>query len=329
LAYPRLKGEITVMKINRRAVLAGLAGTTALSVAPAARAQEKTIRVAVLKVVGNAHALHYERLAPPGYKFQLIYMNTPADAKNAVAAGSADFALGGVVAAILGNANGEPVVIVSNLTGASMAVIAKADSQIKTIADLKGKRVGIQPGSTQELVIAERLKQEKMTTADIQVIRIGLGEMHAALSRGDIDAYVGTEPNSSMSLIDGVGRLVEYPYGTATGDLVTAMMANADLTKKDPKLVRDFVLTHARATEFLKANPDAWEQDAVKTFAVKPEVFRVAVKNITTEWRMDAVFVERVNAFGRLMLENKMIRKAPEPGLVMTQFVEDVAKTGL
>lgn len=318
------------MQINRRHVLKGLAAASAAAatVRPA-WAQAKTIRVAVLKVVGNAHPLHYERLAPPGYKFELIFVPTPAAAKDAVVTGSAEFALGGIVAAILGNANGEPVRLVSNLTGASMAVIAKAGSPIKSFADLKGKRVGLQPGSTQELVVAERLKQEKMKPGDFQVVRLGLGEMHAALARGDLDAYVGTEPGSSLSIIEGVGQLVEHPYGTEIGDLVTGMMANADVIKKDPKMVRDFVLTHARATEFLKANLDAWEQDGAKTFGLKPEIFKVAIKNITTDWRMDATFIKRVGAFSRLMLENKMIRRLPQDDFVATQFVEDVARTGL
>jgi ABC-type nitrate/sulfonate/bicarbonate transport system substrate-binding protein len=318
------------MTIDRRRVLQGLgAGLAATMIGRDAAAQEKTIRVAVLKVVGNAHALFYERFAPPGYKFQLTYMNTPTDAKDAVATGSADFALGGVVAAILGSSNREPIVLVSNLTGGSMAVIARSDGPIKTIADLKGKRVGLQPGSTQDLVIAERLKQEKMTPRDIQVVRIGLGEMHAALSRGDVDAYVGTEPGSSLSLMEGVGRLVEHPYGTPTGDLVTAMMANANLVRDNPALVRDFVLTHARATEFLKANLDAWEDAGAKAFGLRREVFRVAIKNINTEWRMDQTFVARVDAFAKLMLENKMIRRLPENDFVVTRFVEDLAKTGI
>ncbi len=315
--------------ISRRTVTGVLAAAALALTAGPTVAQEKTIKVAVLKLVGNAHALHYQELAPAGYKFDIVYVNTPADAKNAVATGSADFALGGVFAAILGNAAGEPVVIVANLTGGSMAVIAKGGSTMKSLADLKGKKVGIQPGSTQELVIAERLKQEKMSLSDIQPIRLGLGEMYAALARGDLDAYVGTEPGSSMSLLDGTGQLVEYPYGTPTGDLVTAMMANEASIKKDPKMALDFVRTHARATEFLKKNHDAWEKDGVTTFGLKPEFFRAAIKNINTEWKMDAAFLKRVDAFGKLMMENKMIRKMPTEDFVVTKFVEEVEKTGL
>jgi ABC-type dipeptide/oligopeptide/nickel transport system ATPase component len=75
-----------------------------------------------------------------------------------------------------------------------MGIVADAKSDIKTIKDLKGKRVAIFPGSTQEVVILERLKAEGMSISDIQPIRLSFSDMAGALARGDIDAYVGAEP---------------------------------------------------------------------------------------------------------------------------------------
>ena len=294
-----------------------------------ASAQEQVIKVVVLKIASNAQFLHYAKFAPKGYKFQSIFVNTPGDAKDAVISGSADFGLAGVAAAILGNANNEPVVIVSGLVGGSMAVIAKSDSAIKSVADLKGKKVGIQPGSTQELVIIERLKQLGMTMKDVQQIRIGLGEMHSALARGDIDAYVGTEPGSTLSIIENVGRLIEHPYGTPTGDLLTAVMANSNFVKANPKATQDFVLTHARATEFLNSNPDQWTEDASKTFGVKPDLFKLALKNFNADWRMNPDFVKRVGFFAKQMHENKLIRAPATDGLVVTTFTDQLVKSGL
>ena len=87
----------------------------------------------------------------------------------------------------------------------------------RSIKDLKGKRVAIWPGSTQEAVILERLRMEGMTIKDIQPIRLQFSDMAAALARGDIDAYVGAEPAPGISLANGTGRLVEYPYSTPIG----------------------------------------------------------------------------------------------------------------
>ena len=58
---------------------------------------------------------------------------------------------------------------------------------------------------------------EGMTIKDIEPVRVSFSEMHIALARGDIDAYVGAEPGPGVSLSTGVGKLVEYPYWTAMG----------------------------------------------------------------------------------------------------------------
>ena len=55
---------------------------------------------------------------------------------------------------------------------------------------------------------------EGLSVRDIVPVRISFSEMHIALARGDIDAYVGAEPAPGVSLSSGVGQLVEYPYGT-------------------------------------------------------------------------------------------------------------------
>src|SRR5882762_5088110 len=86
---------------------------------------------------------------------------------------------------------GEPVMIVASANNGGMAIMAGANTDIKTIKDLKGKKVAIWPGSTQEAIILERLRMEGMTIKDIQPIRLSFSDMAGALARGDIDAYVG------------------------------------------------------------------------------------------------------------------------------------------
>jgi len=92
-----------------------------------------------------------------------------------------------------------------------MAVVAGAKSAIASIKDLKGKKVAIWPGSTQEVVILERLKAEGMSIKDIQPIRLPFSDMASALARGDIDAYVGAEPGPGISLANGTARSSSTP----------------------------------------------------------------------------------------------------------------------
>jgi len=51
------------------------------------------------------------------------------------------------------------------------------------------------------------------------VVRVSFSDMASALARGDLDAYVGAEPAPGISLANGTGRVLEYPYSTPTGSL--------------------------------------------------------------------------------------------------------------
>ena len=129
---------------------------------------------------------------------------------------------------------GEPVVIVSGATNRGMAVVSGIDSEIDTIADLRGKRVGIWPGSTQEVVILDRLAAEGMTIKDIESVRVSFSDMAPALARGDLDAYVGAEPAAGISLANETGKIVEYPYSTPTGSLNMVLTTRQQLIDEDP-----------------------------------------------------------------------------------------------
>src|ERR1700743_1811447 len=162
--------------------------------AQGARADDKVLRVGTLKLIHGITPYFYEKFPPPGSKIEVIPFESPTDGKNAVLTGTVAPCIHGIAAFLLGAAAGEPVVIVAAATNRGMGIVADAKSDIKTIKDLKGKRVAIPPGSTQEVVILERLKAEGMTVADIQPIRLAFSDMPAALARGDIVAYVGARP---------------------------------------------------------------------------------------------------------------------------------------
>src|ERR1700689_2977532 len=158
-----------------------LLGTLSLLLTtPQARAQDKVLRVGTLKLIHGITPYFYQKFAPPGYTVEVIPFESPTDGKNAVLTGTVDTCIHGIAAFLLGAAAGEPIEIVAGATNRGMGIVADAKSDIHTIRDLKGKRVAIFPGSTQEVVILERLKAEGMTVADIQPIRLSFSDMPAA-----------------------------------------------------------------------------------------------------------------------------------------------------
>jgi ABC-type nitrate/sulfonate/bicarbonate transport system substrate-binding protein len=299
----------------------------ALSIAGAAqaqdKAQDKVLRVGTLKLIHGISVYFYDKFVPAGYTVEVFPFESPTDGKNAVLTDTVDTCIHGIAAFLLGAAAGEPVTIVANANNGGMAVIAGVKTDIKTIKDLKGKKVAIWPGSTQEAVILERLRMEGMSIKDIQPIRLSFSDHPAALARGDIDAYVGAEPAPGISLANGTGRLVEYPYSTPIGSLNMILSASEKAVKENPQRVKLIVDMHRQAVDYAMATQSLIVDMAIQKLGQQRKSVELAAPNVELAWKLDDVFMQRATAYTRLMHENKQIRQQPDLARHITrQFVQ-------
>jgi NitT/TauT family transport system substrate-binding protein len=312
---------------SRRLLVASLVAASTLAALPAWSA-DRVIKVGTLKLIHAITPYFYDKFTPPGYRIEVIPYETPTDGKNAVVTRSVDFGAFGLAAATLGGAAGEPVVIIGAQCNRGMAVVAGAKSDIKTIKDLAGKKVAILPGSTQEVVILDRLKAEGLSIKDIKPIRVSFSDMPAALERGDIDAYVGAEPGPSISVAKGVGKIVEYPYGTPTGSVNMVMTTHEAMIKENADLVKVFLTIHRKATEFAMSNRAAFVEMAMQKLGQPKATIEIAAPNVELTWNTDADWVTRARYYGSEMLDKKQIRQLPDYAkFINTSFVSELAKT--
>ena len=314
------------MRMNRRALLAG--ASAALFAPAIVRADDKVLKIGGLRLIHSITPHFYQQFAIPGMAIEVITFDSPTDGKNAVVTRSVDFGMFGAAAAILGASAGEPVSVIAGCCNRGMAVIAKKDLPIATVKDLKGRKVAIWPGSTQEVFIMERLHMEGLSIKDVTSVRVPFGEMHAAMVRGDVDAYVGAEPTPGLSLATGEGKLVEYPYSTPMGSLNMVTCTHEDTLAKNPELVRGFLKMHRQATEFAESHRDEKIKMAMAKLGAQREALEFAVPNVELTWRMDAQMITRVKTYAEQMLELKQIRALPNFAAFLSPALNDeLAKT--
>lgn len=299
--------------LSRRLLLASLSSSAlALSIPSPAQAADKVIKVGTLKLIHGITPYFYDKFTPAGYKIEVIPFETPTDGKNAVVTKSVDFGTYGLAAATLGAAAGEPVTIIAPQCNGGMAIVVKKDVGIGNFKELKEKRIGILPGSTQEAVFLDRLKAEGLTIKDVKSVRVSFSEMAGALERGDIDAYVGAEPGPSISVIRGVGKVLEHPYSTPTGSVNMVMTTHADTLKNNAELAKVFLEIHRKASEYAMANRPALVQMASAKLGLPADVANLAADNVQLTWKIDEDWIKRSQYYGSLMLERKQIRKLPD-----------------
>jgi ABC-type nitrate/sulfonate/bicarbonate transport system substrate-binding protein len=313
--------------IGRRKFLIG-AGVATVFAPSVVRAQQPTvIKMGGLKLIHSIAPHFYEKFTPAGYKVEVIPFESPTECKNAVVTRSVDFGLFGIAAGLLGAAAGEPVTVIAGACNRGMAVIAGKDSPIASIKDLKGRKVAIWPGSTQEVFILERMRMEGMSIKDITPVRVSFSEMHLALARGDVDAYVGAEPGPGVSIAAGVGKLVEYPYGTSMGALNMVFGAHSETLKDKPELVKVILGIHRDAVEFAMASPKDLAAMAVAKLGQKPEAIAVSVPNVELTWKFGPTEIQQTKTYAQYMLELKQIRQLPDYATFFdTRVVDEMGK---
>lgn len=300
--------------IRRRPLIAA-AALAPLAAPHIANAQAaRTVKMGSLRLIHSMPPHFYQRFAPAGTTVEIITFDSPTDCKNAVVTRSVDFGAFGIAAGTLGAAAGEPVVVVGAFSNKGMGVISKAGSDIRRVADLRGKRIGIWPGSTQEVFILERLRQEGMRVRDVTPVRVPFGEMHAMLARGEVDAYVGAEPGPALSITSGVGQLVEYPYGTSMGGLNMIFATSEALIAQDPVLVRTMLGVHRRATEHMMANLSEVAEATVRVLGAPRAAVdhAFAASNVEYVWKLDETVLGQARTYAQQMLDMRQIRALPD-----------------
>jgi NitT/TauT family transport system substrate-binding protein len=301
--------------IKRRRLLANASVAAGILAAPSVvRAEARTVKMGALRLVHSMPPYFYERFAPSDLKIEIVVFDSPTDGKNAVVTKSVDFGTFGIAAGILGAAVGEPVVVVGALSNKGMGIISKAGSDVRAIKDLKGKRIGIWPGSTQEVFVMERLRMEGLSIRDVTPVRVPFGEMPAMLARGDIDAYVGAEPGPGLSISSGVGQLVEYPYSTPMGGLNMIFATHEETVNKNPDLVRAMLKTHRQAVDFMMADKPAVVDMSVKKLGANRAAVEQALgaNNVEYVWKLDDTIQGQARTYAQQMLELKQIRALPK-----------------
>jgi sulfonate transport system substrate-binding protein len=225
-----------------------LMATLALSVfAPFTLAQnaDNVIRIGYQKygtlVLLKARGSLEKRLAP--LHVQVKWTEFPAGPQllEGLNVGSIDFGTVGEAPPIFAQAAGADLVYVGNEPPASTgeAILVPKNSPIKSVAELKGKRVALNKGSNVHFLLVKLLEKAGVRYTDIDAVFLTPADARAAFERGSVDAWAIWEPflaaaqtqTGARILANGNGVvsnhqffLASRPYASKRGDVVAIVL---------------------------------------------------------------------------------------------------------
>ncbi|MCY0111239.1 ABC transporter substrate-binding protein [Pseudomonas monsensis] len=297
----------------------------------AAQADElKEIRIAVPDLsAGTQHSgggivdvlrdqqIFEKAFADQGIKIQWSFFKGAGPVINeAFANGQVDLAYLGDLAAIIGKSNGLDTRLLSaSARGVKQYLGVVPGSGIKTLQDLKGKRVAIFRGTATQLSFDAALASVGLSEKDVKVINLDFNAAVAALAAKQIDASWGS---SGLTALQAKG-LAELPLNTkdlgGAGSVQSVLVGTGKFVDGHPETVAKLLKAQQQAVEWLTqdSNKDAYVQLVSGLASYPPVILTQDLKdqNLSEVFpsTLDPLFLENLQGKVDLAAQQKLIRK--------------------
>ena len=268
-----------------------------------------------------------EELDKVGVKFTWDEYQSGPLVNEAVAAGQEDMGFMADLPAIIAKSSGQDIEIVSNVAYGEkgLAVLVKKDSKIKSVSDLKGKKVGYAVGSYAQHLLALLLDKAGLTTDDLDSVNLAAGDQSAALSNGEVDAIVIWEQFISKLTSDNTARVLADGTGVKRGNMITYFVK--DYADKNPKAVEAYIKALNRADEFIEKNPEKASETVAENFGVDKQLMLKILKNFTYQTELSKEDVAEITAVKDFSLKAGIIQNDVDMNtFINKKYLDEVAK---
>ncbi|MBC8081625.1 MAG: aliphatic sulfonate ABC transporter substrate-binding protein [Hymenobacter sp.] len=166
---------------------------------------------------------------------------------------SIDFGSTAGAAALIGRANGNPLKAIYIYSKPEWtALCAGPKSTIRSVADLKGKRVAATRGTDPYIFLLRALDQAGLSEKDIELIPLQHPDGRAALEKGDVDAWAGLDPHMAKAELEAGARLF---YRNPDFNSYGVLNVREEFAKQHPALVDEVLAAYEKARTWARAHP--------------------------------------------------------------------------
>lgn len=143
------------------------------------------------------------------------------------------------------------ILLVADISHGADAIMARP--AIKTIRDLKGKRVGVESMALGAYVLTRALDQAGLPPRDVTIVPVPVQEHERAYSAGEIDAVVTFEPARTRLAAQGAHSI--FDSRQIPNEVIDVVVVRADMLQSRPGQVKTLEEGWFKALEYLRANP--------------------------------------------------------------------------
>ncbi|PPK68554.1 NrtA/SsuA/CpmA family ABC transporter substrate-binding protein [Actinokineospora auranticolor] len=216
-------------------------------------------------------------------------------------------------------------VVTDSRAGAGDGLVVRPDSPIKTIQDLRGKRVAVNKAGRGEYLLLLALKEAGIPASEVQRVYLQQDQAASAFASGQVDAWVAIVRAFPQALAKGA-RVIFRGRDLPSDDL-NMFVARTDLLDKNPEVVRTLIDVLSQLDEQEKVEPEKFQN----VFAAEGPTAATGLQleNNIAVARYDNVLrfpkpedEARLNGVSKVFVDNKVLEKASDPKKVFYTWGE-------
>lgn len=309
------------------ALLTLLVGLTA-----PAHAQDRTkIRFGILTTASQAAfyvGVQKGIFAKYGFDVEVRPLGTGVQANQALAAGQVDWAGGGVESTVVAWATGLPFKAYSMYAkgGDSYGILVRNEANIKSLADLKGKRVAVPQGTAPAQGLSQVMVEAGIPRDGVMRVNATYGNMGQMLIAGSVDAMVGLEPFLTLTQEKMEGkasmllRLGKHVQGGGMF-LISDQWAAAN-----PAKVADAVAALWESQQWVRKNQKEAAAIEAEFLKVEPRIVEVTFSRLTYDPLLDDFTRTSLQKTSDYLAAEKLIPAPVKPEQHLVEFDKVVAQ---
>lgn len=296
----------------------------------------KTVNIGTMDLVNGDLIAQYEKYYEEelGVDVNIVKFDSGKDVNTALASGSIDISELGSAPTALGISSDVDYEVfwIGDVIGSAESLVVKNDSEISSIADLKGKKVATPFASTAHYSLLNALKLQGVAESDVTILDLQPDDIYAAWQRGDIDAAYVWYPVLSKLLED--GTVITHSAELAEQGIITADLnvVRTEFAQENPEIVTNYVKAQIKANDIILNDPDTAATEIAEMLDIPLEdaaeqitQFKYLTADEQIEY-LDSQIAETLKNTADFLVEQNSIKSAPEletfQDKVNTEFIE-------
>lgn len=270
----------------------------------------------VLKEFGWAE----EAFAKDDIKVEFVLSQGSNKALEFLNSGSVDFGSTAGAAALMAKAKGAPIESVYIYSKPEWtALVTGKDSSIKSVADLKGKKVAATVGTDPYIFLLRALDEVGLSAKDIELVNLQHSDGASALTTNQVDAWAGLDPHMARVEVETNANLF---YRNVDFNTYGTLNVRSEFAEKYPEQVKKVIEVYEKARKWAIEHPKELAEILEKNAQISPEV---AKKQLERNDFSDPVpgekQIEALNVAGVILQKSEIIDKGTDVQKLVNELI--------